>query len=305
MVSGCYEAIDTAPISAVEKASQGQVEQETTRASDPAPVFDGASGRVYHIGNAGLLIQQGTTKILFDPLYRNGYNNYHLVPEAVKADVLAGAAPFDDINAILISHAHGDHFDAEDVIAFHAGNPEALIIGPPQAIEDIEETGKVTDALRARFVPMGLDYGQDPLKVDFEHLAVEAVRIPHAGGPGRREIENLVYRVTLEGAATVMHMGDADPALEFFAPYETHWQDRNTGTAFPPYWFFLSAEGTQIVDTVLNVEEAIGVHVPVRIPDELVASGRNFFGDPGGVRRLKSTAPQTAEEPDYSLDVLS
>lgn len=246
-----------------------------------------ATGQVRHIGNAGLLIEQGDTKILFDPLYRNGYNNYHLVPADVKAAIIAGAAPFDNIDAVLISHAHGDHFDAQDLLAFHAGNPEALIIGPAQAIQSIKETGKVSEAMRARFVPMGLEYGADPLRVQFEALSVEAVRIPHAGGAGRRGIENLVYRVTLEEAATVMHMGDADPALEYFSPYAAHWDAKKTDTAFPPYWFFLSAEGTQIVDGLLNAGAAIGVHVPVNVPADLTASGRSFFSAPGAVRTLK------------------
>lgn len=254
--------------------------------SSPAAATN-AKSEVRHIGNAGLLIEQGDTKILFDPLYRNGYNNYHLVPADVKAAVIAGAAPFDDIDAVLISHAHGDHFDAEDLLAFHAGNPDALIIGPAQAIQSIEETGKVSEAMRARFVPMGLDYGADPLRVQFDALSVEAVRIPHAGGAGRRGIENLVYRVTLEKAATVMHMGDADPALEHFSPYAAHWDAKKTDTAFPPYWFFLSAEGTQIIDGVLNAGGAIGVHVPVNVPADLTSSGRSFFGDPGEVRALK------------------
>lgn len=249
----------------------------------------------YHIGNAGVMIKRGDTKILFDPLYRNGYNNYHLVPEAVKADVMAGEAPYDNINAILISHAHGDHFDAEDMVLYHQANPETLIIAPPQAIEEIEKTGKVNEAFRARFVPMGLDYGADPLSVQFEGLSVEAVRIPHAGGPARRGLENLVYRVTLEGEATVMHMGDADPALEHYSPYQAHWQAQRTGTAFPPYWFFLSAQGTQIVDEVLNAQDAIGVHVPVEVPDGLVASGRSFFGDPGSVQTLRPEAVEPIE----------
>ena len=128
---------------------------------------------------------------------------------------------------------------------------------------------------------MGLEYGSDPLKVQFEGLSVEAVRIPHAGGPGRRAIENLVYRVTLEGVASVMHMGDADPALEYFTPYEAHWQGQTTGTAFPPYWFLLSAEGTQIVDEVLNARRAIGVHVPIELPAGLATSGRGYFSVPG------------------------
>ena len=79
-----------------------EAEQSAAPAPAAAPVFEGESGKVYHIGNAGLLIQKGATKILFDPLYCNGYNNYHLVPEATKRDVLAGVAPFDDISAILI-----------------------------------------------------------------------------------------------------------------------------------------------------------------------------------------------------------
>lgn len=272
-------ADEGAPIEALAGA------QGTERAKAEA-AKEASVSTVRHIGNAGLLIVQGETKILFDPLYRNGYNNYHLVPADVKAAVIAGVAPFDEIDAVLISHAHGDHFDADDLLAFHAGNPNALIIAPSQAIEAIEATGNVGEALRARFVPMGLDYGADPLKVQFEGLNVEAVRIPHAGGAGRRAIENLVYRVTLEGAATVMHMGDADPALEHFTPYEVHWQARETGTAFPPYWFFLSAEGVQIADEVLNAREAIGVHVPVNVPAELTASGRNFFGEPGEIRNL-------------------
>lgn len=252
----------------------------------PDQVNQEPTGRVRHIGNAGLMIVQGDTKILFDPLYSNGYNNYHLVPPDVKAAVIAGVPPFDNIAALLISHAHGDHFDAADIVAFHANHPGTLIIGPGQAIRAIIETGQASVRMQERFVPMGLTYGQDPLTVSFETLSVEAVRIPHAGGPGRREIENLVYRVTLEGAATVMHMGDSDPALEFFSPYETHWRARETDMAFPPYWFFLSAEGLQIVDGVLNAGEAVGVHVPINVPDELIGSGRSFFSDFGGSRSL-------------------
>lgn len=243
-------------------------------------------GRVRHIGNAGLMIVQGETKILFDPLYSNGYNNYHLVPADVKQAVITGAAPYDAIDAVLISHAHGDHFDAADLIAFHAGNPDALLIAPVQAIEAMEATGEVPETMSARFVPMGLDYGQDPLKVAFEGLQVEAVRIPHAGGPARRALQNLVYRVTLDGAATVMHMGDADPALEHYAPFSDHWAAQKTDTAFPPYWFFLSPEGVTIVDETLNADRAIGVHVPVQLPADLAASGREYFAEPGEVRAL-------------------
>ncbi len=237
--------------------------------------------KAHHLGNEGVMIEQGEMKILFDPLYRNGFNNYHLVPADVKAAIIAGTPPYDGVDAVLISHAHGDHFDAGDLIAFQTANPQTLIIAPQQAVDMMEATGALTDEMRARHMIMGMAYGADPLKLDFEGLVVEAVRVPHAGGPARREIQNLVYRVTLNAAATVMHMGDADPSLEFFVPYADHWQARRTDTAFPPYWFFLRAEGVQITDGLLNAREAIGVHVPVRLPQELVSTGRAYFAEPG------------------------
>ena len=253
-----------------------------------ASASSGADFSAHYLGNEGVMIVQGNTKVLFDPLYRNGFNTYHLVPADLKAKLLAGAPPFDHVDAMLISHAHGDHFDAPDILAFHETNPDALIIGPPQAIAQILETGAVSARLENRLVPMGLEYGADPLSLSFEDLQVEAVRIPHAGGPGRREIENLVYRVTLQAGATVMHMGDADPALHFFTPYDAHWQARRTDVAMPPYWFFLSAEGVSIVDEHLNAAEAIGVHVPVSVPVNLKSSGRAYFSTPDEVRPLQT-----------------
>jgi hypothetical protein len=57
------------------------------------------------------------------------------------------------------------------------------------------------------------------------------VRIPHAGWPGRADIENLVFRVTLKSqseSVTVMHMGDADD--NHYLPYKSHWQKRISDT---------------------------------------------------------------------------
>jgi len=261
--------------------SVAQAQEGGVVSSDPS------SGEVTHIGNAGVMITIGESKILFDPLYTNGYNNYHLVPEDVKSAVIEGKPPFDDIDLVLISHAHGDHFDAADLIAFYENNPDVLFLAPTQALQAVLDTGSAKVDMLGRFFAISPDYTEEPQSISFENFEIDMVRIPHAGGPARREIQNIVYRVTLEDALTVMHMGDADPALEHYTPYEAHWQEKVTDTAFPPYWFFLSAEGIDIVDDVLNTGDSIGVHVPVKIPDELIASGRNFLGAPGGTRILR------------------
>ena len=57
--------------------------------------------------------------------------------------------------------------------------------------------------------------------IEFGPLLVEAVRIPHSGWPDHRaDVENIVFRVTLDKETTVMHFGDADVDL-FTRPGET------------------------------------------------------------------------------------
>ncbi|MEM9669463.1 MAG: MBL fold metallo-hydrolase [Pseudomonadota bacterium] len=243
---------------------------------------------VTYLGNVGVMVEQGETKILFDPLFRDDYGQYQLVPEAMRDQLLNGSAPFDAIDAIFISHAHGDHFNAVDVIQFHTAHPEALIVAPQQAIDTMLATGAVTDTLAARFISMDMDYGAEPVSLPFADLIVEAVRIPHAGGERRRPIQNFAYRVTLENTATVMHLGDADPEAEDFGAYGDHWDGRETDMAFPPYWFFLSESGQAAVSSTLNAAEHIGVHVPIFVPKVLRDTGATYFSVPGEVRGFET-----------------
>lgn len=247
-----------------------------------------AAGEAVYLGNEGVLVVSGGTKLLFDPLYGNTFGQYQAVPEDMRAAILSAAPPFEGVDAVLISHAHADHFDAADLIAFHAAHPDALIIAPPQAHDAILATGAAPDGMADRFVTMGLDYGTDPLVVAFEGLTVEAVRIPHSGGEARRGIENLAYRVTLGGRATVLHMGDADPAAPDFADYDAHWQARQTDLAFPPYWFALSTSGQAVLSDRLNARAWVGVHVPQTVPADLEASGADYFHMPGERREILS-----------------
>ncbi|MEO0883559.1 MAG: MBL fold metallo-hydrolase [Pseudomonadota bacterium] len=240
--------------------------------------------QIMYLGNAAILVAQGQTKILFDPLFRDDYGQYQLVPEELRTRLFEAEPPLDNIDAVLISHAHGDHFNAVDIITFHRAHPDALIIAPEQALDTMRATGSVTDQMAARFVSMDMDYGDDPINVPFADLTVEAVRIPHAGGARRRPIQNIAYRVTLENTATVMHLGDADPGAEDFAAYTTHWQARETDMAFPPYWFFLSLDGKSVISKTLNAAQVTGVHVPVEVPRILIETGAAYFDSPGEVR---------------------
>lgn len=239
-----------------------------------------------YIANAGVIVTSGETKILFDPLFRVGFNNYLVPTDETFAAMMAGEAPYDGVDVVFISHAHGDHFSSEDANAFLAAHPEVRLVAPAQAIHAMKSVDAWDDAYQSRITSIVLERGDPAFELNWPGIDVFAVRIPHAGWPSRAEVQNLVYRVSLDEDATVMHMGDADVNDDHYAPYAADWSAKKTNTAFPPYWFFLVPGGVEILKDRLNVEHAIGVHVPVNVPDDLKATGEDFFSQPGDIRQI-------------------
>ena len=104
-------------------------------------------------------------------------------------------------------------------------------------------------------------------------------------------MQNIAFRVTLEDTSTVVHLGDADARIVHFEQDEAFWDERQVDLALPPYWFFLSGDGREILEDHIYARHSIGIHVPAEfakgpsaIPDEIV--GEDLFTQPGEGRRF-------------------
>jgi L-ascorbate metabolism protein UlaG (beta-lactamase superfamily) len=244
-----------------------------------------------YVANEAVLITNGDKKVLFDPFFHQAFGTYQLVPEDIKRGIFSGTPPFDNLTAIVISHAHGDHFDAEELLKYMLKYPTVQLIAPEQAVTELMAlTG--AKRIHPQVTSVKLAFNQAPKAFELAGLVIDAVRIPHAGWPSRAEVENLVFRVTLKNqgtSTTVMHMGDADPDDDHFLRYKDHWQKRVSNTALPPYWFYFSAEGRDILTNILNVKKSIGIHVPIKIPNQLKSSGQDYFSKPGEIRMIEGS----------------
>jgi len=244
------------------------------------------TGLATYLGNEALMVAFGKTKVLFDPFFHNNYNTYQFVPTKIRHSLFEGEAPYNDIDAIFISHAHGDHFSAEDLFKFLHLFPSTKLIAPQQALDKLAELDE-KNHLGNQLISIKLAYKDAPVTRNLNDISFDAVRIPHAGWPQRADVANLVYRVTLNGQITVMHMGDADPNDEHFESLADHWQRINTDVAYPPYWFFTSQSGPMILENRIQARENVGLHVPRDVPEDLLKSGANFFSKPGETQELK------------------
>ena len=241
-----------------------------------------------YLANAGVLIVHGETKIVFDPLFDEDFGTFELVPEDIEQALFAGAPPFDGLDAVFVSHHHDDHFSPESMLELLFAHPDLQLFAPPQAIDGMPaEKEAVADRLHA--VDLGL---ADTFTQTIGGIEVSAVRIPHSGWPDRHEnVENIAFRVSLDEAATVVHMGDAHTDPAFYDTQAEYWAERATHLALPPYWFFLSERGSKVLDDHIRAGATIGVHVPAQVPDspskyppEL--KGRTLFSVPGEEKRI-------------------
>jgi len=239
------------------------------------------------------MVVHGDTKVMFDPLYSQSYDRYMMLPAEMQAALLAGEPPYDGLDAVFITHHHGDHFTAEDVLAFMLAREEVELYAPGQAVVALRAiAGPNQQGIFSRVHGIDLEYKDAPVTLEVDNLLIEAVRIPHNGWPtGRLDISNLAWRVTLDSATTVLHLGDADANDVHFALDPEFWSTNQPNIAFPPYWFYSSDEGRSVLNNRIEADDEVGIHVleamstdPSQLPPEL--RDVVLFLEPGETRPI-------------------
>lgn len=241
----------------------------------------------HYLGNEGVMIERGDTKILFDAFYANGYGQYALVPDDINKAMMDGAAPFDGVDAIFVSHVHGDHFSPEPAIAYLRAQSDVVMFAPEQVREKLLEAGvDAGDPILARVRTVTLKPEDAGETFSFGAIEIDVVSVPHAGN--RPHIQNYAWRVSLADDVTIIHLGDAGPVVSNFSRHQAHFDSKTTNTAFPPYWFIGDANGELIISDIIKAKQAVGIHVPERAAGDgdqwRQQAGGDLFTDPGETR---------------------
>jgi len=257
--------------------------------------FAESESRVVYLANEGVAVFHNQTTLLFDPIFITKDAYYAAVPDDVRDAIISGAEPYTDIAAVFVSHYHLDHFEPAEMLRLMMQHEKTELYAPKQAVDAMREVAHSEHAdIFSRISVLDLAYGDEPKSIQAGNLKVQGFYVPHSGWPKTSsDIENIAFRVTIDDVATVVHLGDADTDKAHFTAHQHHWQERTANIALPPYWFFYSSEGNEILDTFIQPSRAVGIHVPSKyqrrenIPEEL----REFdlFTKPGETRPLLST----------------
>ncbi len=157
--------------------------------------------RIHALANAGMLIESAYHKVLIDALHRPLPPFPGPSPDTVRA-ILWALPPFDGLDALIISHEHGDHCDVELVREFCRRRHEVPVISTPRVIALVRE-GLVAPA-DLRTVDLELF---DTVDQRVHGLEIAFARLEHAGR-GYEQVSNLACVLRLE--KTLVHTGDSE-----------------------------------------------------------------------------------------------
>jgi L-ascorbate metabolism protein UlaG (beta-lactamase superfamily) len=155
--------------------------------------------QVTFIGNSGFLIAAGGRKVLIDAFFE-GFPPGYTLPANVRDLLVKAQPPFDHVDLILATHAHGDHFSAAMVRQYLQTCSDAVFVSTTQATSQLPGFGErviAADPVEA-----------SPVNLEANGILVEAVYMSHGYPPNApKEIFNNAYVVTLNGI-TFFHTGD-------------------------------------------------------------------------------------------------
>lgn len=201
LISGC---------AGITGQSRTAANSSTPTASKAAPTplvtseafFDGT--RVTYVGNSGFLITVGDKKVLIDAIF-SGINSIYKLPITVQSLLVHALPPFDDIDLILATHYHPDHFSASMVQTHMQNNPKAVFVSTSQVTNQIKDFGD-------RVITLDASVGNPVLK-EINGIQVEAIYLSHGSvANGETEPMNQGYVININGVI-VFHTGDIDASL--------------------------------------------------------------------------------------------
>jgi L-ascorbate metabolism protein UlaG (beta-lactamase superfamily) len=208
-----------------------------------------------YVANSGMLVTVAGRRFLIDAPIREGIAPYATSSADERARLEGALPPYADVDAILITHWHEDHFSADALAAHLARNPRALLVSSPEVVDRVHAV--LPDLPLSRVRAVLPDPGRSAV-VDVGGMPVQVLRLRHNRTRAGRFPEQHVGFL-IGAAAPVLHVGDADPAADNFVLLKSL---PAIDLAFLPFWYLGDDANRRLVAEAIRPRRIVAMHVP-------------------------------------------
>jgi L-ascorbate metabolism protein UlaG (beta-lactamase superfamily) len=185
--------------SAQESKSVDSTKGVTAKTSQP-------SLDVTYIGNEGFLIQAGGKKVLVDALFDN---DFFLAPsQELLAQMIGGTGPFTDVDLLLVTHPHADHFNPRLTIEFLRHHARCKLVAHTQVVDLLRKEEGFAQ-IEGQIHEVKLESGAyEHVSLNGIHIDVLCLNHERDGDPEKEQMRNMAFIVEL-GGVRFLHLGDS------------------------------------------------------------------------------------------------
>ena len=134
---------------------------------------------VHYIANEGFLLESNGKKVLIDALFNTGLGRYAVPDSTLLTEMILGNTPFNDIDYLLFTHNHPDHFNDSLAYAFMNNNSTTVMLCPDQVYEQIVNTHNPNPEIFQRIHAITPDTGQ-VVKHNIDEVTFTICRTRHS-----------------------------------------------------------------------------------------------------------------------------
>lgn len=229
-----------------------------------------------YVANAGVLVGAGETKVLVDALFDKPNPEYRAPSADVLEAMVEGKAPFDGVDVALVTHGHPDHFDPGVAARFLAGQKDAVLVAPSDAVAELRKAAGDWARLEKRVVSLDLPVGAREAR-KAGGVSIGAMRTLHSGD--RDSPMNLMYVLEL-GGWRVFHEGDSAGKVEDFAAFGLG--KAPVDLALVHFWFPLEPNCAKFLQETLKPAHIALTHLPIRLESDApgkIDMVRKYYAD--------------------------
>lgn len=215
------------------------------------------SYKITYISNAGVMLEFDDKKILIDGLCNSVMPIFKNPPVKIRKQIILGIHPFNNIDIMLFTHHHSDHFDSKSTIEFLKRNENTTIISTHEAILKINS--RLSDKESSRLIKPNLDLGSIE-NVEVNGVNIQTISMIHEGKE-YADVQNFAYLIDVNGKK-ILHVGDAKPIEENYI--NLNLIHKNIDLLIVPFPYVGIPAGRQVIEKYIKPKKIAAIHLPYK-----------------------------------------
>lgn len=226
-----------------------------------APASLSADIIITKLANQGVLVSDGSTRILIDAMVVEPYSVYGGLPDDVRVHFDNLTGPFSDVDLVLASHRHHEHNQPKFACQFMQNSKHTIIKSSSQVLGLMREKCRQFMTSSSRIEEIAPQYDM-PVEFVVEGASVSVFPLSHGTG-SRARIQHYGHLIRI-GDLTLLHTGDATMNAQDFA--RAGLDTLEVDVVILPFWYFQPGPGGDIVERFFSSSRKVAMHIP---PDEM------------------------------------